>query len=66
MFKHANTFFPDQRVVSTDAKVKIAELQPSGRVLTADAETGKVKVAWDGGVEEWVDPSQLSKEPEKP
>ncbi len=62
MFKHANTVFPNDRVRDNTAKTKTAQEARRGSVVTADPETGKVKVAWDGGGEEWLDADGVVKE----
>jgi hypothetical protein len=61
MFKHANTFFPGDVVIDASQNSKVA--QPvQGKVISADPDSGKVKVAWVGGHEDWVEAERLVKQ----
>jgi len=59
MQKHGNTVFPGDEVVEiSDTKTASPN---KGRVVDADPESGRVKVAWDGGGEDWVAMDKLRK-----
>jgi len=57
--KHSNTVFPgdDVRVMGS-GKTASAE---RGRVVGADPDTGKVKVAYGDGRTDWVDMDKVEK-----
>lgn len=59
--KHSNTFFPGDsvRVHSTGKTAS----NNSGRIVNADPDTGKVKVAYLDGSEEWVEAARVEKTP---
>ena len=62
MFKHANTFFPGDTVTRTAHGQKLAGQESRGKVIGAEPDSGKVKVAFDDGTESFVSPEELSKE----
>ena len=61
--KHANTFFPGDKVrrltISGDGTKTAGSIQ--GEVVDGDPSSGKVKVAWPDGTDNWVDTGDLSK-----
>jgi hypothetical protein len=59
MFKHANTYFPGDKVAQ--ATDKTASAQQKGRVVDADAESGQVKVEWEDGHTSFVEADKLAK-----
>lgn len=61
MFKHANTFFPGDNVHRTAHGAKVAGAGAQGTVVGADPDSGKVKVAFNDGSTEYVDPAELTK-----
>lgn len=61
MFKHANTFFPGDPVAKVLADgTKVAGKQ-TGHITDANPDTGRVKVAWASGEEEWCNAAELTK-----
>ena len=60
MFKHANTFFPNEVVSQVKGDGTKVAGHETGKVQKADPDSGKVKVAWQDG-ETWHDPSDLQK-----
>jgi len=64
MFKHANTFVPGARVrIMVGPAAKVASAQNAGRVVDADVDTSRVKVATDAGEELWIAMVDVVKEP---
>ena len=61
MFKHANTYFPGDRVTRVSHGQKLAGESAKGEVVGADPESGKIKVAFDDGTESFVSPEELTK-----
>ncbi len=60
MEKHANTFFPGDKVAEVKDGTKVAGHE-SGKVTDGDPTSGKVKVAWPDGREDWLPAEDLQK-----
>ena len=58
--KHSNTVFPGDNVRIFNSSGKVASLD-RGQVIKADPDSGKVKVAYDDGREDWIDLDRLEK-----
>ena len=63
MFKHANTFFPRDRVTRVAHGAKLAGAGASGSVVSAD-DNGCLVVLFDDGSRDAVRPEELVKESE--
>lgn len=61
MFKHANTVFPGDQVKVIGSTVNKIASNESGKVVKADPESGRVKVAFADGRDDWVDLDKLEK-----
>jgi hypothetical protein len=58
MFKHANQYMPDQKVIEAHTN-KTAGAPRRGKVVNADPESNRVKVSWDQGGADWVNAEDL-------
>jgi hypothetical protein len=63
VIKHGNTFFPDDAVRRQPQDKTASNIGLQGKVINADPDTGKVKVAWEDGTVDWVAPDDLARQP---
>ena len=63
MEKHGNTFFPGDRVKVVGGSVNKVASNEVGKVIGGDPDTGRVKVAFTDGRDDWVEPEKLEKQP---
>ena len=59
MIKNGNTFFPNDTVYRGAVFGTKVATQDIGKVVDANAEENRIKVAWNDGTEEWVRPEDL-------
>lgn len=63
MNKHGNTYFPGDRVKVIGSSLNKIASNEVGKVIGGDPETGRLKVAFTDGRDDWVAPEQLEKQP---
>ncbi len=62
MQKHANTYFPGDKVSQVKPDGTKVAGHEQGTVTGGDPESNKIKVSWPDGHEEWCSPESLTKD----
>lgn len=57
--KHSNTFFPGDRVKVIGSTLNKIASNETGKVVGGDPDTGRLKVAFSDGREDWASASDL-------